>query len=304
MNRLRPLACLLALACFVPAVADAKGKPAPAKKKAPPANPKAAAAPSAPPKPRLPPRPPELLFTFDDGPHNERTPKVLDILDRYGIHAVFFVNGVHFQGESAGAKKARGVLRDILARGHAVGNHTINHKFLCGKLGPKIGEGEIEGNAQLIAQAIGQRPELYRTPYGAHCASLSETLAKLGVKHIGWDIDPQDWKVQNTEKVREFVTRWLHNMKSGRQILLMHDIHQCTVEALPQILEFLKKENAERRARGETPIRIIDYAYLLPPRPAVPPILDGIGRILIGSFTPAPARSILLFAIAGLAPSS
>ena len=299
---LRPWSLVLALACLLPASAHAgKSKP-PAKKPAPKAAP--VAKPAAPAKPKLPPRPPELLFTFDDGPHNERTPKVLDILDKYGIHAVFFVNGVHFQGESAGARKSRAVLREIVARGHAVGNHTINHKFLCGKLGPRIGEGEIEGNAQLIAQAIGHRPELYRTPYGAHCASLSVTLDKLGVKHIGWDIDPQDWKLQNTEKVRDFVTRWLHNMKSGRQILLMHDIHQCSVEALPQILEFLKKENAERAKRGEPQIRVIDYAYLLPPRPAVPPILDGIGRILITSFTPPSAQSIFLMAIAGLSPRS
>jgi peptidoglycan/xylan/chitin deacetylase (PgdA/CDA1 family) len=251
------------------------------------------AQPGVAPRPALPKSPPELLFTFDDGPHLERTPKVLDILDRHHIKAVFFVNGVHFQGHSSAAEKARAILRDIVRRGHAVGNHTVHHFFLCGSVYSKRTVEEVEDNAKLIEDAIGQRPELFRTPFGAHCPALAATLAKLGVKHTGWDIDPQDWKLQNTVKVRDYVERWLRNMKSGRQILLMHDIHQCSVEALPQILDWLDKENAERVQRGEPPIRVIDYAYLLPPHPAVPPILDGIGRVLIDVIAPAPALRLL-----------
>ena len=223
---------------------------------------------------------PELLFTFDDGPHLERTPKVLAALEKHHIHAVFFVNGVHFQGDSPNAEKSRALLREMVSRGHAVGNHTIHHFFLCGSRGPKVGSDEIEGNARLIEQAIGSRPELFRTPYGSRCKTLSTTLARLGVTHTHWDIDPQDWKVLNTAKVRDYVISHLKHLQ-GRQILLMHDVHQDTVEALPQILDWIDKENAARVARGDPPIRIIDYSYLLPPRPAVPPILDGVGRVLL-----------------------
>ena len=75
---------------------------------------------------------PRSCFTFDDGPAVDKTPKVLDILDQHGIKAVFFVLGVHLQGTSADAEKSRELVREELRRGHAVGNHTIHHYFLCG----------------------------------------------------------------------------------------------------------------------------------------------------------------------------
>ena len=224
--------------------------------------------------------PPEVLFTFDDGPNLERTPKVLDTLDAHGIKAVFFVNGWHFQGNTPEAEKARALLREIVRRGHAVGNHTVHHYFLCGARGRKIAADEIEKNAQLIEQAIGMRPDLYRTPYGSHCKDLSATLAKLGVTHTGWDIDPQDWRVKNTNLVRDYVIRALGRLH-GRAIVLFHDVHEDTVRALPQVLDWLDRENAARAQRGQVPVRILDYAWLLPPRPLVPPILDGMGRVLI-----------------------
>jgi peptidoglycan/xylan/chitin deacetylase (PgdA/CDA1 family) len=246
----------------------------------------AVAAPRRAPAPHPAPAAPEVLFTFDDGPDLVRTPKVLDTLAVHHIKAVFFVNGVHFQGNSAGAEKARGLLREELARGHYVGNHTVHHKFLCGQLGPRIADDEILKNAELIEQAVGARPELYRTPYGAHCKTLSATLSRLGIRHTGWDIDPQDWKVKNTEIVRDRVIGALRNLR-GRAILLMHDVHDDTVQALPQILDWLEKENQARVQRGEVPIHILDYDYLLPPRPVFPPLLEQIGRGLLGALPTA-----------------
>jgi peptidoglycan-N-acetylglucosamine deacetylase len=225
--------------------------------------------------------PPELLFTFDDGPALDKTTKVLDLLDQHHIKAVFFVNGWHFKGNKATDEKHKAVLRDIVKRGHAVGNHTINHYFLCGKVYIKRAAEEIEGNASLIEAAVGIRPDLFRTPFGAHCAQLSAVFAGLGIKPIGWDIDPEDWKLKDAVKLQAFMERTLKSFKSGRRIVLFHDIHAETVAALPKILDFLKKENAEREARGEPPIKVIDYAYLLPKRPLIPPIFDSLGRILI-----------------------
>jgi peptidoglycan/xylan/chitin deacetylase (PgdA/CDA1 family) len=227
--------------------------------------------------------PPELLFTFDDGPAVDKTPKVLDLLDQYHIKAVFFVNGWHFQGTRASDEKAREVLRETLKRGHAVGNHTIHHYFLCGKVYIKRAAEEIEGNASLIEAATGIRPDLFRTPFGAHCPQLSAVLGGLGIRPIGWDIDPQDWKLRDAVKIQSFIENELHNFKAGRRIVLFHDIQPATVAALPKILEFLKKENEAREAKGQPPIKVIDYGYLLPKRPLVPPFFDSLGRILIDS---------------------
>jgi peptidoglycan/xylan/chitin deacetylase (PgdA/CDA1 family) len=223
---------------------------------------------------------PEILFTFDDGPALDKTPKVLDILDQHHIKAVFFVNGWHFQGDKPPAEKARALLREELRRGHAIGNHTIHHYFLCGHYYIKQAAQEIEGNASLIEQAIGMRPDLFRTPYGAHCKQLSDVLTGLGVKNTGWDIDPQDWKLKNAPKIEQYITSHLKNVK-GRNIVLFHDVQAATVEALPKILDWLDKENAARAAAGKPIIKIIDYSYLLPEHKLVPPLLDSLGRVLI-----------------------
>jgi peptidoglycan-N-acetylglucosamine deacetylase len=232
---------------------------------------------------------PELLFTFDDGPAIDKTPKVLDLLDQHHIKAVFFVNGWHFLGHRPVEEKAREILREELRRGHAVGNHTVHHYFLCGRVYSLRAAQEIEENASLIEQAIGIRPDLFRTPYGAHCPSLAATLAGLGIKHTGWDIDPQDWKIRNAAKIEAYVTSQLANLH-GRAIILFHDVQGETVKALPHILDWIDAENARReKDKSRPPIKILDYAYLVPPHPLMPPPLDSLGRLLIACFKRAAA---------------
>jgi peptidoglycan/xylan/chitin deacetylase (PgdA/CDA1 family) len=225
--------------------------------------------------------PPEILLTFDDGPAIDKTPKVLDTLDKHGIKAVFFISGWHLQGNSAAAEKSRELLREEMRRGHAVGNHTIHHYFLCGHYYIKQAYQEIEGNAALIEQATGQRPDLFRTPYGAHCKQLNAILSGFGIKATGWDIDPQDWRLKNAPKIEAYVERALSKLH-GRAIVLFHDVQAATVEALPHILDWIDQENARRVADKRPPIKIINYAYLLPQRHLVPPFLDVLGRVLVG----------------------
>ena len=229
---------------------------------------------------------PEVLFTFDDGPAFGQTIRVLDLLDQYKIKAVFFVNGVHFLGKSASAEKEREILRETKKRGHYVGNHTVHHYFLCGKVYSLRAAQEIEENAALIEDAVGQRPELFRTPFGAHCPTLNATLASLGIKPIYWDIDPQDWKVKNAAVIEQRVTSSLRTLR-GRAILLLHDVQGETVKALPNILAWLDKENQARAKDGRPVIQILDYSYLLPEHKLVPPLLDTLGRVLLRTLAPA-----------------
>ncbi|MDW8283647.1 MAG: polysaccharide deacetylase family protein [Myxococcales bacterium] len=241
---------------------------------------------------------PEILLTFDDGPRLDLTPRVLEVLDRRGIKAVFFVNGWRFQGHSPEANKARALLQDIMRRGHLVGNHTVHHLFLCGQRGPRIAEREIEDNAVLIEEATGMRPLLYRTPYGAHCPSLSATLRKLGIRSTGWDIDPQDWRLRDPDKILAYMQQRLRVLRR-RAIVLFHDVQPATVAALPRLLDWIDEENAARRAAGRPEIRYIDYGYLLPEYPIVPPIVDGLGRILVDAVRRSPLPSLLPFSLRG-----
>jgi len=260
-------------------VANAKKKSS-SKKSAPPKG-MGMAKPAAPKVAKTPqPDQPEVLFTFDDGPALDKTPKVLDLLDQHKIKAVFFVNGWHFMGKKASDEKAKELLREMHKRGHYVGNHTVHHYFLCGKVYSLRAASEIEDNASMIEAAMGIRPELFRTPFGAHCPTLSTTLSGLGVKHTGWDIDPQDWKVQNAAVIEQRVTGALKTLRR-RAILLLHDVQGETVKALPRILDWLDAENAARAKDGRPQIKVLDYTYLLPKHELVPPLLDALGRVLI-----------------------
>jgi peptidoglycan/xylan/chitin deacetylase (PgdA/CDA1 family) len=245
--------------------------------------------------------PPEILLTFDDGPAVDKTPKVLDVLDQHGYKAIFFVNGWHFMGTSATAMKERDLLREEQKRGHAVGNHTVHHYFLCGHYYIKQAPQEIEQNADLIQKEIGQRPELFRTPYGAHCKPLNDILASLGIKPIGWDIDPQDWKLRNAPKIEAYIENQLKRLQHGRQIVLFHDVQAATIVALPHILDWLDQENARRVANHQVPIKVIDYSYLVPPHKLVPPFLDALGRVLV-DFANFPSLSPLRWWPVGRAP--
>jgi peptidoglycan/xylan/chitin deacetylase (PgdA/CDA1 family) len=221
---------------------------------------------------------PELLFTFDDGPIPANTPKVLDALDKHHIKAVFFVCGVHIQGKSAGAEKGRQLVREEIARGHMVGNHTIHHLFLCNRTNQDKVTDEVEGNGKLIADALGEPPYLFRTPYGAHCPTLATKLAELGIRPIGWDIDPQDWRLRDAVKIEAYVKGAFRRL-TGRNILLLHDVQAATVAALPKILDDLDQENERRKRAGEPVIKVIDYEYLMKNQPSRTPILDEVARV-------------------------
>ncbi len=215
----------------------------------------------------------EVLFTFDDGPRADTTPQVLDTLDKQGIKAVFFVNGVRFLGKGKANERAREILRDTLKRGHVIGNHTVHHYFLCGIRGKTIAEREITENAALIADAIGQPPLLFRTPFGSHCPHLNETLQRLHIHPIGWDVDPQDWKLQDADRIFDFMVQALRTLRRPRSILLFHDVQPATAAMLPRLLNWIAVENSERRARKQPEIKIISPGYLLatdPPGAAAP----------------------------------
>lgn len=253
----------------------------------------------------------ELLLTFDDGPRLDTTPKVLEALDQYGIKSVFFVNGVRFMGKGPQHDKQVALMRDTLKRGHIIGNHTIHHFFLCGVRGPTIAEKEILDNAQLIREAVGVAPPLFRTPFGSHCPSLSATLRRIGITPIGWDIDPQDWKLQNADAILAVMKKELMNLRRARSIILFHDVQPATAEMLPRFLQWVAQESTARKERGEPPFKFIDYNYLLnrsseapvpagaapvpvPPSPAAP----------VPAAAPAPVPAVPPVAVPAAAPTS
>jgi chitooligosaccharide deacetylase len=194
---------------------------------------------------------PELIFTFDDGPNKDLTPLVLDTLAKHHIQAVFFL-----VGEMAAQPQAPAILERMLREGHILANHTMTHQDLCRVKDPERATQEIDNGKTAIEKAAGTRLWWFRAPYGVRCDRLDQMLGERSITHFHWDIDPQEWKHGNKKKTVEYVTKQIGRM-TGRNVLLMHDIKKATVEALPEILEFIEAENARRKETRRRRIRII-----------------------------------------------
>jgi peptidoglycan/xylan/chitin deacetylase (PgdA/CDA1 family) len=206
----------------------------------------------------------ELLLSFDDGPDLNGTPLILDELDRRGLKAIFFVTGWRLVGQRPEDVARRDLVRKIAAHGHLVANHTMNHHDLCQN--PEEQSFEIDASTELIAETTGVRPLLFRSPYGAFCASLEGALTARGLPDIGWNIDPQDWKGGGEEAVFNYLTSKVDKLQ-GRGIMLLHDTHEGSVHALPRFLDWLARENARAVRHHRPPVNIIDYRVMVPKRP-------------------------------------
>jgi peptidoglycan-N-acetylglucosamine deacetylase len=197
---------------------------------------------------------PEILFTFDDGPSPTTTPKILDTLAKYKIHAVFFMVG---EMVDSGNKKVPALVQRILREGHVIASHTMHHKDLCRvKLDDTAAAADIDDGREAIEKVSGLHLGWFRTPYGNRCKRVEELLAARGLAHFHWDLDPQEWKHNDPKKAFDYVTGSLART-SDRNVLLMHDIKTATVKALPEILEWIAAENVRRAESKKRPIRIV-----------------------------------------------
>ena len=193
---------------------------------------------------------PEILFTFDDGPNPNTTPKILDTLREYGVQAVFFNVGRMLERPEALALVER-----IIAEGHIIANHTMRHGELC-RIKEEEAVAEIDEGYRVLHQAAAMPIPWFRTPYGARCSRLDAQLAARRVTHFHWDIDPQEWRHGNAKRTIAYLTRVL-GQAQGREVVLMHDTKQATVKALPAVLQWIREENVRREAEGRRQIRIV-----------------------------------------------
>ncbi|MGM9349078.1 polysaccharide deacetylase family protein [Streptomyces sp. H23] len=131
-----------------------------------------------------------MLLTFDDGPHPEYTPEILDTLAEHKVHATFFVCGEMAEWN-----------RDLLARmydeGHVVGNHTWSHPLLT-KLSRRRIRSEMERTSEVVEAAYGEAPRWFRAPYGAWNRDTFQLGAELGMEPLAWTVDTLDWTTPGT----------------------------------------------------------------------------------------------------------
>ncbi len=213
----------------------------------------------------------EILFSFDDGPNPGTTDRLLGMLEHARIHAVFFVCGWRLEAEEPLRSRAREILRDIVAHGHIVGNHTVHHRVL-----PQLSQAqiayEIDHNADLIEETIHQRPHLFRPPYGAYSEDVRRHAAMRGYELWMWSIDPHDYEhVGDSALVAQLVINNIANHAGGT--VLLHDTHPWSVTAFPKIVQWIQETNREREAQHRAPYVVMDAPrYLMGARERLPMI--------------------------------
>ncbi|WP_051215276.1 polysaccharide deacetylase family protein [Granulicoccus phenolivorans] len=169
-----------------------------------------------------------VALTFDDGP-GPYTQRLLNTLTSKGARATFFTQG-------AGLRNYPGVARQIVnTPGMEIANHTLTHPSLPGLSESQIRQ-EIAGNHDLIQSTTGARSTLFRPPYGARNSTVDRIAGESGEAVILWSVDTLDWQSRNAAAVRAVVNR---DTRNG-SIVLMHDIHSTTVDAVPGIVDDLQ----------------------------------------------------------------
>src|SRR6266516_2541591 len=195
---------------------------------------------------------PYIAITFDDGPSATLTPKLLDILAAHHIKATFFVIGENVvEHPEIVARAAR--------EGHEIGNHSWSHPNF-GKMSDEGVRGQVQRTDDAIKDAAGARPTLLRPPYGSITARQKRWIHdQFGYQIILWDVDPYDWKRPGPSAVRN---RILKETQPG-SIVLSHDIHPGTIEAMPSTFDALE-------AKGFRFVTVSELIQMAKPKPSHP----------------------------------
>lgn len=168
-----------------------------------------------------------VALTFDDGPDDECTPKLLDGLKERGARATFFLMGQSIEGNEE-------LIKRMKAEGHLIGNHSYSHVQLT-KAGADAVCQAVDRTSRMIEDITGERPQYMRPPYGDWNEELE---CEVEMTTVLWSVDSLDWKLKNKNRI---VKRVLKDVENG-DIILMHDIFPTSVDAALEIVDTLTKQ--------------------------------------------------------------
>ena len=170
-----------------------------------------------------------VFLTFDDGPHSNLTPKLLDVLKLKNVKATFFVIGLK-------AKMHPKILARMSEEGHEIANHSWNHPVLSTLDYSEVLQ-QLQTTNSAIFDASNKTPAVMRPPYGNTNGKLNEYMRdQQNLKVILWSIDTKDWKRPNPQDIVKVA---MAKAKPG-DIILCHDIHPGTIAAIPDLIDGLQ----------------------------------------------------------------
>ena len=153
----------------------------------------------------------QIALTFDDGPNDPHTLRLLEVLARHEVQATFFVIGRF-------AQKRPDIVREIVSAGHVVGNHTFSHPLLTLKSTARIKE-EVINCDRALSDAIGVHSKLFRPPFGGRRLAVFRIIRELGLEPVMWNVTGYDWNAPSAEHIERKVSAKIR----GGDIILLHD---------------------------------------------------------------------------------
>lgn len=170
---------------------------------------------------------PVIALTFDDGPKNGTTERILDVLEKYDARATFFVVGTMVE-------KAPELVKREYDLGCQIGNHSYSHPILT-KLKLEEANEEVSKTSNLVFDITGDYARIARPPYGSLSHEIKEAS---GVEWFNWSIDTYDWKTRNADSVYKNI---MNNVSDG-DVILMHDLYGSTVDAVEKVVPELAEK--------------------------------------------------------------
>jgi peptidoglycan/xylan/chitin deacetylase (PgdA/CDA1 family) len=176
----------------------------------------------------------QVALTFDDGPNPEFTPKVLTLLKKYNARATFFCIGKH-------AKAHPEIVKEIMANGHTIGNHTFSHSNWFGFFGTTKVRSELQKTNAVVLGITGKDMLLFRPAFGVTNPNIRKAVQKTDLQSIGWSIRSLDTTKRPAHTIRDNILRKI----SKGDIVLFHDSSEKTMVVLEQLLLFLKEQKLQ-----------------------------------------------------------
>ena len=161
--------------------------------------------------------PQELALTFDDGPNERSTPELLEVLDRFGVRATFFMVGKF-------VRQRPGLVRDVQAAGHLIGHHPMTHPFLANKPVSFI-DAEVRQCNEALEDVLGAPVRYFRAPFGARRPAVLRCAQELGLTSVQWNVQGNDWNPIGVSGILRNLERGLKRTRRkhrGANVLL-HD---------------------------------------------------------------------------------
>jgi peptidoglycan-N-acetylglucosamine deacetylase len=183
----------------------------------------------------------QLALTYDDGPNDPCTLRLLEVLERHNVKATFFLIG-RFVAEKPE------IAREVARAGHVIGNHTFNHPNLIFCSAARV-RSELEQCREVLAETVGEHSTLWRPPFGARLPHVLRVGRNLGLVPVMWTVSSNDWRIHAADAIEQRVARRVR----GGDVILMHDGGHVrmganrarTIEATDRLIRRFKDQGYE-----------------------------------------------------------